>query len=145
MEKEVQTMTAKEYLLQYKRLTARIQNIEANLEELREERSSLGINLDGLPHGSGLSDRTARLAAQLVDTEYKLLDLRSEAWSKRLEIVNVIGRLQDPLHVRLLHLRYIEGKRWENIAVDLSISWRYCFMVHGAALEELDKILSASS
>jgi hypothetical protein len=77
-------------------MTARIRNREHDLAELREERESISINLDGMPHGTSLSDKTARLAAQLADAEEEIIELRSEAWSIRMEIVRTLNRIQTP-------------------------------------------------
>lgn len=135
-------MTAKEYLRQYKLMTARIRNREHDLAELREERESISINLDGMPHGTSLSDKTARLAAQLADAEEEIIELRSEAWSIRMEIVRTLNRIQSPEYNTLLYLRYIEGKTWEQIAVEMHYTFRHTTRLHGDALREVDAILA---
>lgn len=135
-------MTAKEYLRQYKLMTARIRNREHDLAELREERESISINLDGMPHGTSLSDKTARLAAQLADAEEEIIELRSEAWSIRMEIVRTLNRIQTPEFNTLLYLRYIEGKTWEQIAVEMHYTFRHTTRLHGDALREVDAILA---
>lgn len=135
-------MTAKEYLRQYKLMTARIRNREHDLAELREERESISINLDGMPHGTSLSDKTARLAAQLADAEEEIIELRSEAWSIRMEIVRTLNRIQTPEYNTLLYLRYIEGKTWEQIAVEMHYTFRHTTRLHGDALREVDAILA---
>ena len=135
-------VTAKEYLRQYKLMTARIRNREHDLAELREERESISINLDGMPHGTSLSDKTARLAAQLADAEEEIIELRSEAWSIRMEIVRTLNRIQSPEYNTLLYLRYIEGKTWEQIAVEMHYTFRHTTRLHGDALREVDAILA---
>lgn len=135
-------MTAKEYLRQYKLMTARIRNREHDLAELREERESISINLDGMPHGTSLSDKTARLAAQLADAEEEIIELRSEAWSIRMEIVRTLNRIQTPEYNTLLYLRYIEGKTWEQIAVEMHYTFRHTTRLHGDALREVDAVLA---
>ena len=135
-------MTAKEYLRQYKLMTARIRNREHDLAELREERESISINLDGMPHGTSLSAKTARLAAQLADAEEEIIELRSEAWSIRMEIVRTLNRIQTPEYNTLLYLRYIEGKTWEQIAVEMHYTFRHTTRLHGDALREVDAILA---
>lgn len=135
-------MTAKEYLRQYRLMTARIRNREHDLAELREERESISINLDGMPHGTSLSDKTARLAAQLADAEEEIIELRSEAWSIRMEIVRTLNRIQTPEYNTLLYLRYIEGKTWEQIAVEMHYTFRHTTRLHGDALREVDAILA---
>lgn len=135
-------VTAKEYLRQYKLMTARIRNREHDLAELREEREAISINLDGMPHGTSLSDKTARLAAQLADAEEEIIELRSEAWSIRMEIVRTLNRIQTPEYNTLLYLRYIEGKTWEQIAVEMHYTFRHTTRLHGDALREVDAILA---
>ena len=135
-------MTAKEYLRQYKLMTARIRNREHDLAELREERESISINLDGMPHGTSLSDKTARLAAQLADAEEEIIELRSEAWSIRMEIVRTLNRIQTPEYNTLLYLRYIEGKTWEQIAVEMHYTFRHTTRLHGDALREVGAVLA---
>jgi hypothetical protein len=123
-------------------MTARIRNREHDLAELREERESISINLDGMPHGTSLSDKTARLAAQLADAEEEIIELRSEAWSIRMEIVRTLNRIQTPEYNTLLYLRYIEGKTWEQIAVEMHYTFRHTTRLHGDALREVDAILA---
>lgn len=138
-------MTAKQYLLQYKLLTAKIENLEQDLAELREARSSISINLDGMPHGTDLSDKTARLAAQLADMEEDILDLRSEAWRTRLRIIHVLSKVETPEHNVLLHKRYLEDKTWEQIAVEMHYTYQWVAgPLHGQALREIDKILDSN-
>ena len=138
-------MTAKQYLLQYKLLTAKIENLEQDLAELREARSSISINLDGMPHGTDLSDKTARLAVQLADMEEDILDLRSEAWKTRLRIIHVLSKVETPEHNVLLHKRYLEDKTWEQIAVEMHYTYQWVAgPLHGQALREIDKILDSN-
>lgn len=138
-------MTAKQYLLQYKLLTAKIENLEQDLAELREARSSISINLDGMPHGTDLSDKTARLAAQLADMEEDILDLRSEAWRTRLRIIHVLSKVETPEHNTLLHKRYLEDKTWEQIAVEMHYTYQWVAgPLHGQALQAVEKILDSN-
>ena len=137
-------MTAKEYLLQYKWLTARLEAVEKDLDSLRVARESMSVNYDGMPHGTGISDKTAKLAAEIVDMESKLLDLRSELWRKRIEISDTIGKTKNADYNSLLYMRYIEGCTWEEIAVEMHYTFRWVLVLHGRALDEIQKILENS-
>ena len=134
-------MESKEYLESYRRIAERLKVLTVEIERLRTEAESVSINLDGMPHGQGKGDRLERLAIQLADMESKLQEEMSECWSKRMEIVSELGKLKEPKHFTILHARYIEGKTWERIAVDMDITWRYCYMLHGRALTEFEKVL----
>lgn len=136
-------MNPKEYLMQYKRLTRRIENAELDLQAIREERESISISLDGLPKATGTSDRVANLAVMLADAEAEIIAMRSEAWSMRMEIIRTIDKMENPAEVRLLHLRYVDGYTWEQIAVDMDYTYQWvCGSLHGNALKSLDKILN---
>lgn len=134
-------MEAKEYLNQYKAIRTRLDILTSEIERLRSEAESVSINLDGMPRGSGSGDKTARLAVMLAECETELMHEMSALWSVRMEIVNTLGQLTSK-HQRLLYARYIEGKTWECIAYEMGITWRYCYMLHGSALAELDSVLN---
>lgn len=137
-------MNAKDYLTEYKRIEARVRVLQTEVEKLRTDAEGMNINLDGMPKASGKPDKIARLAIQLAAYETDLADELSHLWSKRMEIVGELGKLKEPKHFTILHARYIEGKTWERIAVDMNITWRYCYMLHGRALTEFEKVLKES-
>lgn len=134
-------MESKEYLESYKRIAERLKVLMTEIERLRTEAESVSINLDGMPHGKGKDDKTARLAIQLAEMESRLQEEMSDMWSKRMEIIESLGRLQKHKHQTLLHKRYIECKSWEVIAYEMGISWRYCYMLHGSALNEFEEVM----
>lgn len=135
-------MNAKEYLQQYRTIEERVRILQAEVEKLRADAESMSINLDGMPRGSATNDKTARLAVMLAECESKLQSELSRLWSMRLEIVATISELREPKYQTILHSRYIEGKTWETIAYEMGITWRYCYMLHGHALDKLNKIIN---
>ena len=74
--------------------------------------------------------------------ETQLADELSHLWSKRMEIVVELSKLKNPKHFTILHSKYIENKTWERIAVDMDITWRHCYRLHGSALAEFEKIIN---
>ena len=135
-------MESKEYLESYRRIAERLKVLMAEIERLRAEAESVSLNLDGMPHGKGKDDKTARLAIQLAEMETKLQGELSTLWSKRMEIINLLGKMQKRKHRTLLHKRYIECKSWEVIAYEMGISWRHCYRLHGSALNEFNDIMN---
>lgn len=115
--------------------------IEQELKKLREQMDSLTIDLDGMPRGTAVSDKTGELATQLADYEEKLIDARSNAWSIRMNVVNTIGKLTDSTYSQLLYKRYIELKTWERIAAELNYSYMHITRLHGYALAEIENVL----
>ena len=135
-------MTAKEYLETYRIMQTRINVLIAEIERLRTEAESVSISLDGLPKGSAYDDKTARLVAQMADYEHTLQNEMAGLWLRRMKIIAELGQLKNHKHQRILHLRYIDCKSWEHIAVEMGITWRYCYMLHGTALADFEKIIS---
>ena len=137
---------AKEYLNQIRQLNIKIKCIEADIEALREEQITLSsIRLDGMPHGTKISDPTAEKAVKLVDTlatmESKLMDAKSEYWSKRMEVIGVISKVDDADLNELLYLRYVQLETFEGIAYKMSYSYRHTLRLHGRALEEVGRLI----
>lgn len=137
-------MTPKEYLMQYRKLSARLENIEKNLNQMKDERESLTISYDGMPKGTAISDKTARLATFIVDKENELLDTKYELVAMQREISKAIAKVENADYSRLLYMRYIDGLTWEEIAVNLHFTWRHVLRLHGRALQEVGKILGMS-
>lgn len=134
-------MIAKQYLRRYRHANDMIFIIEQELKKLREQMDSLTIDLDGMPRGTAVSDKTGELATQLADYEEKLIDARSNAWSIRMDVVNTIGKLTDSTYSQLLYKRYIELKTWERIAAELNYSYMHITRLHGYALAEIENVL----
>ena len=135
-------MNAKEYLLRYKLMTTKIETAERELADLREKSTAVAVNLDGMPHGSRLSDRTARLAAEIADSETALTDMRAQAERIRRDILRTLDKLSDPTDYKLLYLRYVRGYKWEAVAAELCYSYQWTSgHLHDHALESLQAVL----
>lgn len=139
-------MTAKEYLSQIRILDTRITNIEAEIREIREHSATLKSAWpDGQPHGSGTTDPTAaqaiKLAEKLEKLEYLKVTLKLQLWHKRAEIVDVIDQVQDADCNRILYLRYVECRHWEEIEDDVHISRAHLFRKHDEALRLVEEII----
>lgn len=142
-------MTAKEYLMQVRILDATIKRLDQELRRARDELITLRSPWpDGQPHGSGSkSDPVGNKAAQLADTitriEEDQLMTRAKLWRVRSEIIAEVGKVQDPLLQEILYSHYVDGKRFEEIAVDIGYSWRHTIRKHGEALQAMEQILES--
>lgn len=134
-------MDAKGYLDSYRLIQTRINVLMAEVERLRAEAESVSINIDGMPRGTATDDKLSRLVAEMADLESTLTDELSGLYIRRMKIITMLGLMKNHKHQLLLQKRYIDCKSWEHIAVEMDISWRYCYMLHGSALAEFDKIL----
>lgn len=157
-------MSAKEYLMQYRLIQAKLKNTEAMIKQIRAELEGLKVELtgywpDGQPHGTGMTDPTGNLAVveasfrsprkdelrkQLADLEVQEYRERSDLWHQRALIEDTIGAVKNLVYYEILHRTYIEGQSFEFIAVDMGYSYRHTTRLHGEALLVVEKILKKS-
>lgn len=133
-------MTAKEYLSRVRRQNYILKQTEKELNEIRADiltlrASSLSEHVSGSKN-SDTADKYIRLESYMekVNAEWdKLIDMRNAA-------KDLIGAMPDPMHRAVLYARYINGQRWEDIAMDMHYSWKGIFKLHGQALRVFDQM-----
>lgn len=133
-------MTAKEYLNRVRRQNYILKQTEKELNEIRADiltlrASSLSEHVSGSKN-SDTADKYIRLESYMekVNAEWdKLIDMRNAA-------KDLIGAMPDPMHRAVLYARYINGQRWEDIAMDMHYSWKGIFKLHGQAMRVFDQM-----
>lgn len=133
-------MTAKEYLNRVRRQNYILKQTEKEMNEVRADiltlrASSLSEHVSGSKN-SDTADKYIRLESYMekVNAEWdKLIDMRNAA-------KDLIGAMPDPMHRAVLYARYINGQRWEDIAMDMHYSWKGIFKLHGQALRVFDQM-----
>lgn len=118
------------------------EDINSRLAELAQVRANLQVaktsrikDVSVQETNSVYDDRYLKLfeMEQTIDQEIKrLIDLKVEARVK-------IDKCEDPLHRIILRERYINSKKWEEIAEDLNMSKRHVLKIHGSALIDFQK------
>jgi len=126
-------MTPKEYLQQYSAAMRRTRAISDHLAELRAIAENLRTE-DG--HRVDLD----AAVANLVDTERQVSAEVSKLCNLETEIACTINRMQEPYRT-LLYERYINGKTWEQVAVDMNYSYRGVTKMHGRALQAVKECI----
>lgn len=137
-------MTAKEYLLDLRKLRRKTDNRVKQCKNIRENL----MFLQGIDYGKDKIQTSAK--DQLADTMSKLLDLEAETvelihkYEERYnEGVKRINSLSRKEYVDILTMRYLEDdyekRKFEHIACEINYSYvRTCHM-HGEALQEFEK------
>ena len=136
-------MEAKQFLEQYQNILTDIRNLEAQKLELEGLAMSVTVSTDGeRVQSSGRKDRMAELAVKIADAEREIVEQRTQAFHKLREIEGAIKTVPDGRQQRILHMRYIERKKWEEIAVILGIDYRWTLRLHGKALLKIQEIIT---
>ena len=126
----------KKTLKQYCKLCDEIKELEA------EKQSLVGgcigaVRITGLPSGSILSDPTGDIGVKVARIAEDIAEQLNRCIALRQEIEAVIASLDDPTERLLMRKRYIEGKAWEQVAVEMSYSFRRVTQIHGDVLQKI--------
>lgn len=136
-------MEAKQFLKQYQDTLADIRNLESQKLELENLAMSVTASTDGeRVQSSGRKDRMAELAVKIADAEREIVEQRTQAFHRLREIEEAIKAVPDGRQQQILHMRYVERKKWEEIAVDLGIDYRWTLRLHGKALKKIEDFIN---
>lgn len=129
-------VTAKDYLGKIRRLDFQIQQKEKQISDARMLQGSVkafdytGVKVQTSPHG----DATINKAIDLMELEQELSESLKNLQVVRAKIIDEIATLPNEIHVELLTLRYCNLERFEQIAVDMCLSFDRIRHLHGEAL-----------
>lgn len=133
-------MTPKEYLQQYRDAVRRAKAAMDHLDELRAMAERITPNYGssgGGTHQTG--DRLGAAVARIVDAESRVSDELELLEATERAVIGTINSVKDERLRGILYRRYICGRKWEVIAVDLNIEYRWLLRLHGRALQEVQK------
>ena len=125
----------KEYLLGYQRINQRVNCLLLEQQRWRELATRVSPNLSGMP-GGGKGGGTQGAISKIVDLETINAEI-DKLVEKRKEIEGIIRAVEDNILRTLLEYRYINGKKWEEIALMMGYDYRYILKIHGKALSLL--------
>ncbi len=138
MEEKTENEQKKEYLMSYQRAKHNVCRLERQRQELRiNNLGPTAINNDGMPHGSGAGD-LSRYAAKLDEIEREIISARYERICAFQWVRKAIEAMQDEQEKDLLTYRYIDGLKWEEVAVKMGYSWQHTHKIHSRALENFN-------
>lgn len=106
----------KEDLSQHMELRKRMANALELLASLEAAASPRAQHLDGMPHASGISDRTGDLAAEIADAKAVINGLQAEVIRSETVAAAWIATIDDMQTRMIFRLRYIRGLPWKEVA-----------------------------
>ena len=127
----------KAFLRRYQDAVKTEKSIEDEIRELRANAMMHSQNMDGMPRGSTQSD-LSDYAAKFDEMLSALHDEIDRKWEIRREIIKAIEDLPSESEKAVLRLRYINGKKWEQIAVEMGYAYQHIHRLHGSALIHLE-------
>lgn len=130
-------MTAKEYLQQLDTLRDEIESTNLALEKIFTEAQGIkAIVYDKDKVQASPDNHSENFMIKLAELgeDYARMQMRYKL--ERDKRIAMINSLANPIHVRILRKRYIDGKTFEEIAVAFHYTYRHVTRLHGSALQE---------
>lgn len=137
-------MTAKDFLMQYRKADSIIRLLKSDIERVEGQASGASQQIDGQPHGSGKSDKVGKAATAAADLKAKLEEKLWEQEAIKRQIFYVLSEITKSEFVEVLRMRYIDdppADSWLSIAYSLDRHPRQVQRIHGYALQEVQKII----
>ena len=136
-------MSAKELLELYSRKTSQIEALQAKIAEMRALAEKCTTVLIFTPGGgSGNRSRLEEFVVKIDSMEQQLGILWEERGGIFIDIMNLLDAMPTEKYRRVLELRYLEMKTFNDIAAELIVSRPLVYKLHGGALEEAEMIHS---
>lgn len=132
-------MTAKEYLRQAYLLDRFIESNIKTLEDLKLMRTTIqGCSYDervGSNPNRNIEAPFIRTIEKIWELEDEINEQICQQVSLHREINEAIDQLEDPAERLVLKYRYLNGMEWENIAREMSVSYRTVHRINASALK----------
>lgn len=104
-----------EQLSEVSELHSRIYSLEQDLETLKQNAYPAASRASGMPHGSGISDRTAILVSEIDELECDIAELKQQLDEKIVEVRAFSKTIPDIETRTIFRLRFIHGLLWKEI------------------------------
>ena len=130
-------MTLDEYFGRIDMLEALIQARLADYEKLFATATKMTAGMDGMPHGTEVTDKVGGIGAKLADYS-RQIDMLID---QKAETVKIMEKLK-PNEYSVLHRLYVLGMTWEEAAEDLHIGTTTVDRYRKSGLENLKSVVS---
>lgn len=128
-------MELKEYLSQAFVLDKLIQTKKEQILRIRAEQENItAVLTPDKVQSSGCKDKIGELSSQVIDLENEFAQDVTRFLVLKLEIKKLIDKLDNTKHQLIMTERYLNLKRWEDIASDNNYSWRQTHYIHKKSL-----------
>ena len=128
-------MTAKEELLQYKYAREKVQETLEEYQKYKDRAEKMTSIISNMPRGTSSSDKVADNAVKMADLSAEYEKRWLEAENKKLEIEKNIDLVEEPYRT-ILYMKYVQGKKLEEIAYKMNANYTYICEQHGVALKK---------
>lgn len=133
-ERAVYVKKAKDRLKLVGKIDRLIDNKLREIDRLKEIATSVSNPLSPNLGVSGNSDKIGAIITKIVDCKENVAAQINHYIDFKKQIVAEIESIESVEAMQLLYLKYIDGKTWKEIEIDMQISRAWMFRLHGIAL-----------
>lgn len=126
------------YLNQYRIMHIEIDQITKELQRWQDLATRISPSYSDMPHGGG-SDKVQTAAVEVAELTDKLNQKLHQAIMLQENIKKLLESLDDIKLRQLMSYRYINGMRWEEIAVRMDFNYRWVLRLHRKALNQISE------
>lgn len=131
---------AKEYFAQIRKTDRLIQRLADTVNTLRSGLTSQSYELKpDKVQTSGPKDTLGETITKIISLEEDIKTRIDELVEQKADAMRRIQNVPDQDQQNILIARYVNGEKWEKIAVDLNFSIAQIYRIHGAALLDFIK------
>ena len=131
-------MTAKEYLGQAFIVDVDINTKLDQLDRLNALATKATTTFSEVPFtGTPDPHRREDIIVKIIDLEDRIKEEMRRLVDLKSEIMTAIAKIEEPEQRIVLEKRYLEFKKWEDIAVEMNRSLRSIYRLHGEALKNV--------
>lgn len=128
----------KEYLNRYQEALRDEKRAEEEIETYRiKAMFPQSQQISDMPKGSGGQQDLSAYAADVDEMLHELRLCMDECQKLRKEIFEVINAVPDATERLVLKYRYIDGLKWEDVAVHMDYCWQHIHKLHSKALRDI--------
>lgn len=127
-----------EYLKQYKNLDRRINRKLEEKERWQSKAEKVTSTITDVPRGKDEENQRELAIVEMMDCEKEAVTMIDSFIDLGREIQSTIDMIDNDDFRILLEYRYIDGHKWEKIAVEMNYDYRYIFELHGKAINALN-------
>jgi len=124
-----------------KKIDEAVDNRLREIKRLKAIATNASKPLSPVPPARGQRDKIADITTKIVDFQEDINRQIDYLVNLKSDIASEICQLSDEWAIKILSMRYIEGKEWREIESELNVSRAYMFNIHKRGLCEYGNVL----
>ena len=133
---------AKTFLRQYRGMVARCNALSRAIREAEEQATDVSVHLKPVSvQTSASGDAMLNSVIRMVEATEQLQEEKARCDQALQEVLTAINSVADETQKAVLTMRYVEGLAWTDIQEQINYERTQTLVIHGRALEAVNKWL----